>query len=255
MRNSIKIKTEDELLIMEEGGRKLAEVKSAVKDIIAPGVTAYDLDHLAEELVLKKGGKPSFKMVPGYYWTTCVNVNAGVVHGIPTKKLVFKDGDIISVDLGIFYKGFHTDTSFTMALHPDAEVKRFLAAGEEALKSAIKQAKPGNRIYDISEATESILEKYGYSPIRALVGHGVGRDLHEEPQIPCFTDGRREDSPEILPGAALAIEIMYTTGSGDVVMEDDGWTIATYDDKISALYEETVAVHKNGPQIITNIKH
>jgi methionyl aminopeptidase len=254
MRGKIQIKTEEELKIMAEGGQILAEVKDEVRKAVKVGAVAYDLDKLAEELLIKKGAEPSFNKVPGYYWTTCININSGIVHGIPTKKLIFKEGDVVSVDLGAYYKGFHTDTSFTYALNPTTSIKKFLAAGEEALHTAIKAAIPGNRIYDISKAIESTLTKYHYTPIRALVGHGVGRELHEEPQIPCFTAGRYTDSPEIVPGQALAIEVMYTEGNGEVVMEDDGWTIATYDDKISALYEESVAVHKNGTKVLTSLK-
>jgi methionyl aminopeptidase len=214
-------------------------------------VSAADIEELAKELIEKEGGKPSFMMVPGYKWATCVNVNEGLVHGIPKKKVVFKKGDVVSVDVGFYYKGFHTDTSITKGLAVDAKTKKFLATGEAALKNAIKAAKAGNRIMDISEAIETTVKANGYSPIRALVGHGVGRALHEGPQIPCFTGGKKEKSPEILPGMVLAIEVMYSLGSPEVELGLDGWTISMRDAKIAALYEETVAITKHGPFVLT----
>jgi methionyl aminopeptidase len=163
---------------------------------------------------------------------------------------VFKKGDIVSVDVGIYYKGFHTDTSFSVSVKDDKN-KKFLSVGEEALGKAIKKAKPGNKVYDISETIEKVLKKAGYVPVKALVGHGIGKDLHEEPQIPCFVNGKREDYPNIGEGAVLAIEVMYTKKDGKVRVASDGWTIETRDGKISALFEETVAVTKKGPIIIT----
>ena len=190
-------------------------------------------------------------MVAGYYWATCINVNDGVVHGIPKKSVVFKKGDVVSVDAGFFYKGFHTDTSFSIALEPTKQVKKFLLTGEIALRKAIKAMQVGGKIYDISSRIQEAVEANGYSPIRALVGHGIGRSLHEEPQIPCFRIGEREESLELVPGMVFAIEVMYTAGSGDVVRESDGWTISTADGKISALFEETVALTRSGPLVLT----
>src|SRR3990172_10236360 len=247
----ISVKSEKEIEIMAEGGRKLRKIKARLKKEVQIGNNAAEIDKLAESEILKCGAKPSFKMVRGYSWTTCVNVNAGVVHGIPSKDIVFTKGDLISVDVGIYYKGFHTDTSFSVGLDLKKGDLNFLECGSLALKKAILKAKKGNRIYDISEAIESVLKKNKYSPVKALVGHGVGRELHEEPQIPCFVAGRKEDSPIIPEGACLAIEVMYTSGSGNVAIKNDGWTIVTRDDKISALFEETVAITKYGPIILT----
>lgn len=247
----IKIKTKEEVSVMAEGGKKLAEVKNALVAMIKPGVTAADVEKKAEELINASGGKASFKMVPGYSWCTCVNVNAGIVHGIPRKDLVFEEGDLVSVDVGLYYKGFHTDTSISVYLGKDKETRRFFDAGIEALSLAIKKVKPGNYIYDISEAIEATIEGYGYSPVRALVGHGVGKNLHEDPAIPCFTEGKREDTPKIVPGMVIAIEVMYALGNSDLVMENDEWTITTSDGKISALFEETVAATENGHLVIT----
>lgn len=251
-KNGIILKSPQEIEKMREGGKKLAQIKHNLEQTVKIGASAEEIDKLAEKLIIKAGGKPSFKMVPNYYWTTCVNVNEGIVHGIPKPDIVFKRGDLVSVDVGMYYKGFHTDTSFSVCLDATSELKKFLNVGRETLKTSISKALPGNRIYDISESTENSLKKAGYTPIRDLVGHGVGKSLHEDPEIPCFTRTAREETPLIEEGAVLAIEIMYTTGSPDLVLENDGWTIATRDGKISALFEDTIAVTKKGPILLTD---
>jgi methionyl aminopeptidase len=151
----------------------------------------------------------------------------------------------------MFYKGFHTDTSLTVGVDVDERKKRFIETGKKALVEAIKKAKPGNRIYDISQSIESIILKAGYNPVRALVGHGVGKELHEEPQIPCFTSGKYSDSPLIEEGAVIAIEVMYTIGSPNLVLDEDGWTISTADGKIAGLFEDTIAITNRGPKVLT----
>ncbi|OGM11587.1 type I methionyl aminopeptidase [Candidatus Woesebacteria bacterium RBG_16_34_12] len=190
-------------------------------------------------------------MVPRYHWATCVNINEGIVHGIPRKEVVFRKGDVVSVDLGMFYQGFHTDTSFTEGVEVDAKTQQFIELGRIVLDRAITQAVVGNRIYDISKAIQESIEEKGFTPIRALVGHGIGRKLHEDPQIPCYINGTREDSPIIPNNATLAIEVMYTQGKPEVAVLDDGWTVSVRDGKISALFEETIAVTKNGPLVLT----
>lgn len=251
-KGKIDVKTPAEIKIMAEGGKKLAKVKAALRAEIKAGVSAEVIDKLAESLIRKCGGKPSFQMVKGYFWTVCINTNDGIVHGIPHPEIVFKDGDIVSVDVGMFYKGFHTDTSFTVGIGVRGENKKFLEIGAKALNNAIKKAKVGAKIYDISEAIENTLGANKFSPIRDLVGHGVGRKLHEDPQIPCFTSGSRGSSPTIPLGATLAIEIMYTKGSPEVYIDpSDKWTIRTKDGKISALFEETIAVTDKGPIVLT----
>lgn len=230
----------------------LARVKKALENKVSKGVSAWDIEELACELIKKEDAEPSFKKVPGYKWATCVNINEGIVHGIPKKEMIFKNGDIVSVDVGIYYKGFHTDTSFTKGVGVDSETKKFIETGRKALKNAIKQVKKGKKIYDISEAIESTLQKNGVNPVRALVGHGVGRELHEYPHVYCYTWGNRENSPEIPVGGVLAVEIMYTTGSGELKLAKDGWTISTSDDKISGLFEDTVAVTDKGSIVLTD---
>lgn len=245
----IKPKTKKEIEIMREGGRKLLLIKEALREAVNVGVTPDEVDKVAEELIMESGGKPSFKMVKNYHWSTCININEGVVHGVPGNTR-FENGDIVSVDVGLFYKGFHTDTSFTVPVgEVSGEVKRFLAAGEKALLSSIDKVRAGGKISDISRVMETILKKEGYSPVRALTGHGIGRNLHEKPAIPCFWDGEVSDA--IPEGAALALEVIYMMGSPDLVLSEDSWTLATKDGKIAALFEETVIAGKTGPQVLT----
>jgi len=251
MSNQIKPKTPQEISIMKEGGKKLAEIKKKLGEAVKEGENAHKVEELANELIKKAGGKASFKMVPNYSWATCVNINEGVVHGIPKKETIFKKGDVVSVDVGLYFKGFHTDTSLTVAINPDDETKKFLGVGMEALDNAISKCVPGNYVYDISKVIEDTLEENKLFPIKALVGHGIGRALHEEPHIPCFTKEKREKTPVIPEGATMAIEVMYTKGNSDLILEDDGWTISTRDGKIASLFEETVAVIGGGPVVLT----
>jgi methionyl aminopeptidase len=236
---------------MAEGGKKLSVVKNQLMEAVKVGVSAAEIEKLATEGIISQGGSPSFKMVPDYFWTTCINVNDGIVHGIPHKHLVFKDGDVVSVDLGMFYKGFHTDTSFSVYLGNDPKLVEMLAVGKKALKNAIGEARVGNLMADISYAIEKTLESAKLNPVESLVGHGVGRNLHEYPPIPCFVTGATSEQIKIEPGFVLAIEVMYVQGNPELVTDSDGWTIRTKDGKISALFEETVAVTADGPLVLT----
>ncbi len=249
--SKIHIKSAEELSIMQEGGEKLKRVKNALMKEVSVGVSAMEIEKLANELIEKEGAKASFKMVPDYSWATCINVNEGIVHGIPKTNIIFKKGDLVSVDVGIFFNGFHTDTSFTVGLSLDGPTQKFLETGKSALKKAIAQVKVGKHIYDISKAIQDTIEGAGYSAIRALVGHGVGKELHEEPQVPCFVPGEISESPKMVEGMVLAVEVMYALGSPNAELDSDGWTIVTSDGKISALFEETVAVTKEGPKVLT----
>lgn len=247
----IQAKTLAEVKIMAEGGARLAGIKETLLGAVKPGITPIALDTLADKLIAASGGAPSFKMVKGYRWATCININSGVVHGIPT-DIPLKSDDLVSIDVGMFYKGFHTDTSFTACVGvATPTLERFLAAGREALSASIKEVRVGKRVSHISRAMQAVLKKYGYSPVRALIGHGIGRLLHEEPQIPCFWDGRVEDGQLLTQGAVLAIEVIYTQGAPDLVLASDGWTIETKDGKIAGLFEETVAVGARGPRVLT----
>jgi len=253
--NKLSIKTNKEIQLMKEGGKLLSEIKDKSYQKIDEGVSAFEIDLFTKRLIKKAGGKPSFAMVPGYQWATCVNINSGLVHGIPKKEVVFDKGDVVSVDMGLFYKGFHTDTSITKGIGTDKKTNEFLRAGEKALEKAISVAKVGNYIYDISKQLQDNIENSGANVVRSLVGHGIGRNLHEEPQIPNYTTGNRFDSVKISKGMVFAIEVMYTMGSPKVNIDKDGWTISMKDGKISALFEETVAVTKNGPLVLTKLEN
>lgn len=253
----ISIKTPEEIKVMAEGGQKLARVRDELAAAVRPGMTPMELDQLADKLIAKEGAKASFKMVPGYSNATCICINEEVVHGIPKAKVKFTEGDIVGIDVGIFYRGWHTDTATTVAVSSKSRVLnpktvKFLETGKKALNSAIEQVKIGKRVADISAAMQGIIEKAGYCPVQALTGHGVGRELHEEPAIPCFVLGKYEHSPKLTEGMVVAIEVMYNQGTAEVVYKDtDGWTIITADGKISGLFEETVAVTEDGPQVLT----
>lgn len=234
---------------MTEGGEILRAIKLNLIAAARPGATGLDLENLAQKLIKRAGAEASFAKVPGYRWATCINVNEVVVHGIPNQTK-FKKGDYVGIDVGVYYKGFHTDTSTSVII--DQPEDKFLQIGRQALTQAIQAVKPGRRIADVSIAMEKVVKDAGYSPVRALTGHGIGKQLHEEPAIPCFTVGRYDNSPILIPGMVLAIEIMYNAGSSDVAYKnEDGWTVVTADGKISGLFEDTIAVTKNGYQILT----
>jgi methionyl aminopeptidase len=247
----ISLKTDPEIEIMAEGGAKLGRVKQTLAAAVKEGVNAADIEDLAVRLIKEEGAEVSFNKVPGYHWATCINVNEGLVHGIPVSSLIFKKGDIVKIDVGVYFKGFHTDTSISVGIDLTPENRKFLNTGRETLDKAIKVVREGNYIFDISKAIEDSIEGAGYTTIKALVGHGVGRELHEDPQIPCFVPGRIEDSPRIEKGMVLAIEVMYAMGSDKVEQLEDGWTIAMRDGKISGLFEDSVAVTVKGSRILT----
>jgi methionyl aminopeptidase len=212
---NIKIKTPEEIEIMAQGGAILRKVKNKLGEAVMEGVNAMEIETLANQLIEADGAQASFKKVPGYHWATCINTNSGLVHGIPNPGMVFKKGDVVSIDVGVYYKGFHTDTSITVGIDLTPENKKFLSVGKQALEKAISRARVDNYIYDISKAIEDTIEGAGYSTIKALVGHGVGRELHEDPQIPCFVpfdsldtardksaQGKPDNGPKIKSGMA-----------------------------------------------------
>jgi methionyl aminopeptidase len=255
----IPIKTEEEIGKMREGGKRLALVMEETIKAALPGVKLSTLDKNAEELIKKKGGEPSFKTVKNYHWTTCINLNEGVVHGVPDDKEI-KDGDIVSIDMGMIYKGFHTDMARTLCVRTQIsnlktqnweKKAEFLEAGEKALRMAVQQAKAGNRVGHISKAIEEIVRAGGFSPVETLTGHGVGRNLHEFPHIPCFLAGNISETPLLRPGMVLAIEVIYNFGSPRVIISKDGWTVETEDGKLAALFEDTVVIGEKGPEVLT----
>lgn len=247
----IKLKTPEEIEIMAEAGKKLSRVKNALAKATKVGVNAKEIEDLAMKLIKEEGAEASFSKVKDYKWATCISVNEVVVHGIPHEEIVFKDGDLVSIDVGLYWKGFHSDTSISVGLNLSPENQKFLNIGKNALEKALSKVKVGNHIYDISLAIEDTIENAGYSTIKALVGHGVGRDLHEEPQIPCFVPDKIENSPLIVKGMVLAVEVMYAMGGDKVEVLEDGWTIAMRDGKIAGLFEETIAVLEKGTKVLT----
>lgn len=259
----IPIKTSDQLVVMSEGGGKLALILNEVLRKITSGISTLQINNWVEDGIAQAGGIASFKQVPRYRWASCVGINNEVVHSIPKKDKVIKDGDILKIDAGMLWKGFNTDVSWTTIV-PSTDYclqtteeklkNRFLTAGEEALKKAIEAARPGNRIGHISLAMQKVIEKAGYFPVKILTGHGIGRNLHEEPLIPCFLQDKVESTALLMPGMSLAIEVIYTLHDTDLVMEKDNWTISTKDGKMAGLFEETVAVTENGPLILTAIE-
>lgn len=247
----INIKTKKEIEIMAEAGKKLAKVKRELKKAVKIDASAAEIEKLATKLIEESGAEPSFKKVKDYKWSTCINLNDGVVHGIPHKSIIFAKDDVVSVDVGLFYKGFHSDTSFSIYLGKDPKIKEFLKLGRETLDKSISKARVGNIIEDIARNTQEELKKGNASPIKALVGHGIGRELHEEPMVPCYVSGAPDEKVKIVEGMTLAIEIMYTMGKPGIKLDQDGWTLRTKDGKLTALFEETVAVTAGGPNILT----
>lgn len=225
-----------------QGGKLLASIKDQLVTATKPGIALEQIDQLAEKLLTQTGGQPSFQLVPGYHWATCINLNQGLVHGIP--KGTFKKGDLATIDVGLFFKGYHTDTStsFIVGAAKNATKQRLLNIGRQTLQAAINQVKPGNKIWDISHTIQTRIEAAGFSVARNLTGHGVGKELHQEPTITCYSQGNRSSSPAIKVGDALAVEVIYCQGSHQTVVESDGWTISTKDGQLSAVFEDTVLV-------------
>ncbi len=254
------VKTPQEIEDMREGGKKLGDILIELLEFAKPGVTLLDIEHLANDRIQKSGGSPSFTTVKDYKWATCLCINDVVVHGVPS-PYVIKEGDVLTVDIGLLYKGFHTDTAWTKIVISDKreavseeekKKEKFLKAGEEALWKAIGEAKVGNRIGHISQAIQTTIEGAGYSIVRTLVGHGVGRELHEAPQVPGMVRGPIEETLALQEGMTIAIEVIYAEGEGAVVYDNpDGWSIGTKDHSLSAVFEHTIAVTASEPLVLT----
>lgn len=250
----IDYKTREEIKIMQHGGHILAEVLYHVMDCIKPGMTELEVDQMAERMIRERGCEPGFMKVSGYHHAICMSTNDVVVHGIPG-TYVFKPGDLVGVDCGVFYGGFHTDMSETIRVsdikHQEDEIDKFLRIGKRALDEAIKEAVIGNRIGHISKRIQDIVEGNGYSIVRSLIGHGVGRKLHEEPEVPGYLAKPLDKTPHLKEGMTIAVEVIYNMGSPEVVLDEDGWTIRTEDGALAGLYERTIAITKNGPLMLT----
>lgn len=251
----IYIKTEDELNLLRESGQIVAKALGEVAKCIKPGVTTKFLDSIGEETIRSYGAVPSFLHYNGFPSSLCISVNEVVVHGIPSEHIVLQEGDIVSVDCGAYKNGFHGDSAYTFRVGDvDPAVKDLLRTTKESLYQGIEEAVEGKRIGDIGHAVQEYCQRRGYTVVRELVGHGVGRSLHEEPEVPNV--GKRGSGVRLKHGMVIAIEPMINLGTRHVVMENDGWTVRTLDRKPSAHFEHTVAVIKGkGAQILTSFDY
>ena len=252
MTSAIILKSASELEIMEEANQIVAQTLCMLQEHITPGVTTLKLDQLAEKYARKKNAIPAFKGYRGFPGSLCVSLNEQVVHGIPSRKVVLKEGDILSIDFGVKYKGYYGDAAITVPVGSiDKEAEDLLKITRKSLYKAIEQVKVGNRISDISQAVQDYVEERGYSVVRQFVGHGIGQHLHEPPEIPNYKRAGR--SPKLLAGMVLAIEPMVNAGSThEVKILGDGWTVVTIDKSLSAHFEHSVAVTENGPLILSH---
>jgi methionyl aminopeptidase len=242
-------KSEREIDAMARAGRVVADTLALLGENMRPGVTTDELDEIAEEFIRSQGGVPTFKGYHGFPASICTSPNSMVVHGIPGAYRI-EDGDLISVDVGVTLKGFVADSAYTFAVGAiDEEAQRLLDVGQAALEAGIEQARAGNHIGDISAAVQRTTEEVGFSVVKSLVGHGIGRSMHEEPQIPNWGEPGR--GPLLAPGMTLAIEPMINAGSAEVVVAEDRWSISTDDGSLSAHFEHTVAVTETEPRILT----
>lgn len=245
------LKSEEEIGRMRVAGRIVAEVLAILREKIAPGMTTLELDRIAESECLKRGGVPAFKGYGGFPFSICASPNDRVVHGFADQNPL-REGDILSIDFGVIYDGFYGDAAVTVPVgRIDREKERLLRVTEKSLDLAIQASVVGGRLSDISHAVQSYVEREGFSVVREFVGHGIGRKLHESPQIPNF--GPRGQGPRLKAGMTLAIEPMINAGEHGVKILEDGWTAITVDGRPSAHFEHTVAITEDGPEILTRI--
>ncbi|BDD10928.1 methionine aminopeptidase [Fulvitalea axinellae] len=249
----IQYKSEEEIALIRESAEILGRAHGLIASRIKPGVTTLELDELAYDFITKSGGKPSFKGYSGFPYTLCVSVNENVVHGFPSDTPL-KEGDIVSIDCGVYYKGFHSDSAFTYPIGTVSdEVMNLLKRTKKSLYLGIEQAKLHNSIGDIGFHIQRYARTYNYGVVKELVGHGLGRNLHEAPEVPNY--GLRGRGPKIRNGLVIAIEPMINLGTAEVVQEDDGWTIRTRDRKPSAHFEHTVAIVNGKTEVLTTHKY
>jgi methionyl aminopeptidase len=246
---AITIKSRAELNIMRTAGRITAETLALLREMVQPGITTKDLDRAAYKAIKARGAEPSFKGYQGFPGSICASVNNEVVHAIPGKR-VLHEGDIIKIDLGVYYRGYHGDATITVPVGKiSAETQRLLRVCETSLWRGIEQARVGNRLGDISHAIQSYVESQGFSVVRDYGGHGIGRELHEDPHLPHY--GPPGHGVPLRAGMVLTIEPMINAGSKETRKLDDGWTVVTADGSLSAQFEHTVAITENGPEVFT----
>ena len=253
MGKAIILKSPDEIKIMQEANQIVAETLDILREKIEPGKSTWQLNRLAEKYIEKRNAEPAFKGYRGFPGSVCISINEEVVHGIPSKKMILQEGDIISIDFGVKYKGFYGDAAITVPVGKiSSENEKLLKVTKEALYKGIDQARAGNRINDISKAVQRYVEQAGFSVVRQFVGHGIGYELHEPPEIPNYN--RKERTPKLVPGMVLAIEPMVNAGMYEVQVLNDGWTVVTRDKSASAHFEHSVAVTEDGPIILSELK-
>ena len=247
---SVSIKSAREIELMKEAGRILAITHEELEKALKPGMSTWDINRLGEEIIRSYGCIPSFLNYNGYPASICVSVNDEVVHGIPNKKHIIREGDIVSLDAGVIYKGYHSDAARTIGVGEiSPAAAKLIEVTRQCFFEGIVYAKDGCHLFDISAAIHDYADQYGYGVVRDLVGHGIGSHLHEDPEIPNFRQARK--GIKLKPGMTLAIEPMINIGHADVEWLDDDWTVVTEDGSLSAHYENTVLITENGPEILT----
>ena len=252
---SVKIKNNNEINQMSSCGKIISDVREIIVKNIEPGISTWELDKLAEEYTISKGFIPAFKGYQNFPSSICASVNDEVVHGLPSKNKILKKGDIIGIDFGVYDGTFYADSAFTFPVGDVGDnIIKLLNVTKESLNLGIQKAQVGNKIYDISKAIQDHIEKNGFTVVKSYVGHGIGKDLHEEPHVPNFilNNKDRSKSMKLKEGMVLAIEPMVNVGNFEVELSDDNWTVKTCDGSLSAHFEHTVALTKDGPKILTN---
>lgn len=246
------LKSRREIDIMREANQIVAETHALLSENIKPGISTAELDRIADEFIRSKGAVPSFKGYQGFPASVCISINEEVVHGIPADHRHLEDGDIVSIDIGTFYEGFNGDAARTHAVGSISDnASKLLKVTEESLLKGIEKAVIGNRLFDISHAVQEFVEENGFSVVRDYVGHGIGRDMHEDPQIPNFGPGGK--GPKLKNGMTLAIEPMVNIGGYEVETMEDDWTVVTKDRSLSAHFEHTIAITKDGVEILSKL--
>lgn len=247
---AVTIKSKHEIQLMREAGKRLEDVHNQLAEIIKPGISTYEINQFGEKAIRAYGCIPNFLNYNGYPASICVSVNDEVVHGIPSKKRILQEGDIVSLDAGLIYEGYHSDAARTYGVGKiSEEAEKLIRVTKESFFKGLCLAKPGNHLFDISEAIQEHVESNGFSIVRDLVGHGIGTHLHEDPQIPNFKERRR--GMKLRPGMTLAIEPMVNAGTFEVEWLDDDWTVVTADGSLAAHYENTIAITEEGYEILT----
>jgi methionyl aminopeptidase len=247
----IQIKSQREIELMREAGRILDQTRQMLKEHVIPGISTYHLDQLAEKFIISLGATPSFKGYHGFPGSICASINEVVVHGIPSKKKILKEGDIITLDFGVNYKGYHADSATTYPVGIiKPELEKLLEITEKSLYIGLDQAKPGNHVSDISHAIEAFIKPYGYGIVEEFTGHGIGRELHEEPFVPNF--GKPKEGPILKPGMTFCVEPMINLGTKNVRVLTDNWTTITTDRKPSAHFEHMIVITETGYEILTS---